>query len=187
MKSGNLTILYKYCALLTVIFSGGYHSQTAVTMYNLTGNFWQLPKLNTGRWSHGCGSYTREDQTILLVAGGTGSDFAALQTSEVIILGDWDDWQYVVDLPGPRQFLSSAKVGNDIYISGGESVYNPGMQDYEDKHDILMWEPDLEEEEEVVGAWVEVTKLKVARNFHGMAAVPEEFVTKYCDVRETER
>ena len=77
------------------------------------------------------------------------------------------------------------KVGNDIYISGGESVYNPGMQEYENKHDILLWEPDMEEEEEVVGAWVEVSKMKIARNFHGMAAVPVEFVTKYCDV-ETE-
>ena len=33
-------------------------------MYNLTGNFWELPELNTGRWSHGCGFYTREEQTV---------------------------------------------------------------------------------------------------------------------------
>ena len=118
------------------------------------------------------------------MTGGTGAEFSALATTEVLILGDWGDWQYVADLPGPREFLSSARVGNDIYISGGESVYNPGMEDYEDKHDILKWEPDLEEEEEVVGEWLEVSKMKIARNHHGMAAVPEEFVTKYCDPRD---
>ena len=129
-------------------------------------------------------STNRRCWQILVVAGGTGSEFTALETTEVLILGDWEDWQYVADLPGPREFLSSARVGNDIYISGGESVYNPGMEDYEDKHDILKWEPDLEEEDEVVGEWVEVSKMKIARNFHGMAAVPEEFVTKYCDPRD---
>ena len=81
-----------------------------------------------------------------------------------------------------QEFLSSAKVGNSIYLSGGESVYLPEMQDYEDRHSILVWEPDEEEEDEVVGVWAEAGKLRVARNFHGMAAVPEEFVKKYCDI-----
>ena len=49
---------------MTRNMTGGYHTNTAVTMYNLTGNFWELPELNTGRWSHGCGFYTREEQTV---------------------------------------------------------------------------------------------------------------------------
>ena len=81
-----------------------------------------------------------------------------------------------------QEYLSSAKVGNSIYLSGGESVYLPEMQDYEDRHSILVWEPDEDEEDEVVGVWAEAGKLRVARNFHGMAAVPEEFVKKFCDI-----
>ena len=50
--------------MMRCCLSGGYHTKTAVTMYNVTGNFWELPELNTGRWSHGCGFYTREEQTV---------------------------------------------------------------------------------------------------------------------------
>ena len=135
------------------------------------------------------------------MAGGTGEDFEPLTSTEVLILGDWTEWQFAADLPGPKvmmvimimdammvimmmmqEYLSSAKVGNQIYLSGGESVYLPEMQDYEDRHSILVWEPDEEEEDEVVGVWAEAGKLRVARNFHGMAAVPEEFVKKFCDI-----
>ena len=136
-----------------------------------------------------------------MVAGGTGEDFEPLTSTEVLILGDWTEWQFAADLPGPKvmmvimimnammvimmmmqEYLSSAKAGNQIYLSGGESVYLPEMQDYEDRHSILVWEPDEEEEDEVVGVWAEAGKLRVARNFHGMAAVPEEFVKKFCDI-----
>ena len=132
-----------------------------------------------------------------MVAGGTGGEFEPLTSTEVLILGDWTEWQFAADLPGPKvtiimivstmmvmiqEYLSSAKVGNSIYLSGGESVYLPEMQDYEDRHSILVWEPDEDEEDEVVGVWAEAGKLRVARNFHGMAAVPEEFVKKFCDI-----
>jgi len=166
----------------TYILTGGYNTRRHVTMYNISGNFWELPQLNTGRWSHGCGYYVRESQAILVVAGGTGDEFEGLTSAEVLILGDWQEWQYITDLPVPKEFLSSAKVGNTIYLSGGESVYRADMQDYEDRHSILVWEPDQDEEDEVVGEWVEVGKMRIARNFHGMAAVPEEFVKKYCDI-----
>ena len=33
-------------------------------MYNISGNFWELPKLNTGRWNHGCGYYVREEEVV---------------------------------------------------------------------------------------------------------------------------
>lgn len=166
----------------TFILTGGYHTRTTVTMYNISGNFWELPKLNTGRWNHGCGYYVREEEVILVVAGGTGEEFEPLTSTEVLILGDWTEWQFAADLPGPKEYLSSARVGNSIYLSGGESVYLPEMQDYEDRHSILVWEPDEEEEDEVVGVWAEAGKLRVARNFHGMTAVPEEFVKKFCDI-----
>ena len=63
------------------------------------------------------------------------------------------------------------------------TMYRADMQDYEDRHSILVWEPDQDtDEDEVVGEWLEVGKMRIARNFHGMAAVPEEFVKKYCDI-----
>ena len=103
-----------------------------VTMYNLTGDYWDLPGLNSGRWSHGCGSYTRGEagqQTVLVhltassagfysavqvVAGGIDPDFTALTSTEVLLLGEWEEWQFVEDLPGPMEHLSSAKVGNQV-------------------------------------------------------------------------
>ena len=90
-------------------------------MYNISGNFWELPQLNTGRWSHGCGYYVREAQVvtiglrvfttlmilsqILVVAGGTGEEFESLQSTEVLILGDWSEWQFAADLPGPKVMM----------------------------------------------------------------------------------
>lgn len=168
----------------TFIVTGGFHSKREVTMYNLTGDYWDLPGLNSGRWSHGCGSYTRGEagqQTVLVVAGGIDPDFTALTSTEVLLLGEWEEWQFVEDLPGPLEHLSSAKVGNQIYISGGESVYSPGMVEYRDQHSILVWEDQEEDEDEdVEGAWVEAGRLKIGRNFHGMVAVEEIFVNQYC-------
>ena len=90
------------------------------------------------------------------------------------------EWSFAADLPAHKEHLSSARVDNMVYMAGGESVYAPGMHDYEDRHSILVWEEE-EEEQEVAGAWVEVGKMKIARNFHGMTAVDEEFVNKYCE------
>ena len=39
---------------------------------------------------------------ILVVAGGTGDEFEGLTSAEVLILGDWQEWQYVTDLPAPK-------------------------------------------------------------------------------------
>ena len=33
----------------------------------------------------------------------------------------------------------------------------------QDRHSILMWEPDEEEEDEVVGVWVEAGRMRIAR------------------------
>ena len=48
--------------------SGGYHTRNTVTMYNISGNFWELPQLNTGRWNHGCGYYVRGEEVVHTLA-----------------------------------------------------------------------------------------------------------------------
>jgi len=52
----------------TYILTGGYHTRTTVTMYNISGNFWELPQLNTGRWNHGCGYYVREEEVVYQIS-----------------------------------------------------------------------------------------------------------------------
>ena len=42
---------------------------------------------------------------ILVVAGGTGEDFEPLTSTEVLILGDWTEWQFAADLPGPKVMM----------------------------------------------------------------------------------
>lgn len=38
----------------------------------------------------------------MVVAGGTGEEFEPLTSTEVLILGDWTEWQFAADLPGPK-------------------------------------------------------------------------------------
>ena len=40
-----------------------------------------------------------------MVAGGTGEDFEPLTSTEVLILGDWTEWQFAADLPGPKVMM----------------------------------------------------------------------------------
>ena len=112
------------------------------------------------------------------MAGGTGHDHSALGSTETLVMGD-KEWRFGADLPEPKEHLSSGKVANSVYMAGGESVYAPGMHHYENRHSILL----LEEEEGNVeeASWVEVGKMRIARNFHGMTAVDEQFVLQFCE------
>ena len=44
--------------------TGGFYSQRMVTMYNITGDSWELPGLNIGRWNHGCSWYDRGEERV---------------------------------------------------------------------------------------------------------------------------
>ena len=43
------------------------------------------------------------------MAGGTSAEFEGLQSTEVLILGDWSEWQFAADLPGPKVWLECDK------------------------------------------------------------------------------
>ena len=113
------------------------------------------------------------------MAGGTGADHSPLSSTELLVLGE-REWRFGADLPEPKEHLSTAKVENSVYMAGGDSVYAPGMHDYKDRHSILLWEEDESHVEEGGGSWEEVGKMKIARNFHGMTAVDEQFVIDHC-------
>ena len=52
---------------------------------------------------------------ILVVAGGTGDEFEGLTSAEVLILGDWQEGQYVTDLPAPKVRHNTFTPKNLIY------------------------------------------------------------------------
>merc|ERR1712176_510123 len=53
-----------------VVLSGGSEGQTRVSLYNRGGWVRDMPSLNTGRYSHGCTSYSTRGEQVLLVTGG---------------------------------------------------------------------------------------------------------------------
>merc|ERR1719312_1312604 len=55
----------------TVIMTGGVFTQHTVSRYGTTGHIEDLPSLNQGRESHGCGAYADDSgEQVFLVAGG---------------------------------------------------------------------------------------------------------------------
>ena len=50
--------------LVITLPTGGFYSQRMVTMYNITGDSWELPGLNIGRWNHGCSWYDRGEERV---------------------------------------------------------------------------------------------------------------------------
>ena len=47
------------------ILTGGYFTQTQVTVYNTAGWLADWPELNTGRRSHGCGHFVNADNQVV--------------------------------------------------------------------------------------------------------------------------
>ena len=48
-----------------VILTGGADTMSLVTVYNNAGFVEELPSLNTGRWSHGCGHFVNTDNQVV--------------------------------------------------------------------------------------------------------------------------
>ena len=47
----------------SVLLTGGEFSNQTVSRYDATGYVGDLPRLNVGRYDHGCGAYLRQDGT----------------------------------------------------------------------------------------------------------------------------
>ena len=54
------------------------------------------------------------------MAGGTSEEFEGLQSTEVLILGDWSEWQFAADLPGPKvKSLNNSRNLVNFYLLPG--------------------------------------------------------------------
>ena len=52
----------------TLVITGGDYTMTIVSRYGTTGYMEDLPSLNQGRNSHGCGAYYGDDGTQVIVS-----------------------------------------------------------------------------------------------------------------------
>ena len=50
-----------------VIITGGARTKTIVTKYDMLGNDEDLPNLNVGRRSHGCGKFYNDDELVFSI------------------------------------------------------------------------------------------------------------------------
>ena len=97
-----------------------------------TGYVGDLPRLNEGRFAHGCGAYLRQDGTqvsigclilcvqqlvqVLLVAGGDGAG-NPLSSTELMVEGS-DAWTMSTPLPRAVRGVRGATLGNIVYMTG---------------------------------------------------------------------
>jgi len=146
----------------SVIVTGGRFTKTKVSRYNLKGLVEELPTLNHGRSTHGCGSYVTFNKKVLIVAGG---DNAGGETTEKFVIGD-DAWTSVGNLPRRTRWISGATVSmnNKIYIFGGEEGGNRAL------NDIL-------EYDDVNDAWKSFGALSSGRYRHAAAAINADELT----------
>jgi len=100
----------------TVILTGGQYSMDRVRVYNIEGYVKDGPGLQTGRFSHGCGSYYQNGNMVYVVAGGYRS--TALSSTETLREGSIT-WSYGATLPRTLYYLASVSAGNNIYLIGG--------------------------------------------------------------------
>merc|ERR1711874_743937 len=118
----------------TLVITGGRDSMTAVSRYGADGFLGELPPLNEGRRSHGCGVFLGQDGgQVLLVAG--GHDGYSLSSTEVLA-SDSTSWEIATPLPRVLVGLRGVTAGGVLYMTGG---YNGG----DSRAEVLAWEGDL--------------------------------------------
>merc|ERR1711874_279780 len=101
----------------TVVLTGGYDSPTRVSELSQSGVLTDLPKLQQGRYGHGCSFYTNEDNIkTYLVAGGYDGDFLS---STELLTDAATAWVFSGQLPSPRNGLRGANIDGKILMTGG--------------------------------------------------------------------
>jgi len=143
----------------TYVVTGGQDLRTTVIQYSLTGGRTNLPSLRTGRYGHACSHFLDSNGVAnLLVTGGYP------RTSTTEIYKPNGAWTPAASLPASRWYFAAATVDNTIYAFGGST------SSYSD--DILRYNT-------TSSSWSVVGKMKVARQFFGLA--PIEDIHKICN------
>jgi len=161
----------------SVLITGGLHSLSSVSRYDLTGWLEDLPNLGQERRRHGCGSYTRGDGTkAFLVAGGydqctnwEGDCSSPLSSTEVFTTNS-QVWTLTTPLPWSLPGVRGVPVGGTLYMTGG--MANGGHN----RAEVLAWNDEDEE-------WVVSGMLTTARSYHGATQITDEVDEKFCNVR----
>jgi len=149
---------------LSTIITGGINSHDVIERYSSTGKVETLPKLNTGRWGHGCGSYHGSDgRMILIVAGGADKKYNELSSTEKLIIGE-KAWTMVKPLPYVLQNMGSISMLDKVFFIGGRTV---------DGESAKIIEFDGED-------WLETSQLPLAREDHAVAKVDATNFLGFC-------
>jgi len=118
-------------SVIVIAGYGDYGYSTNVTRYDVNGFVESLPPLNVGRVYAGCaGYYNDADNLVLVVTGGSGSDWPI--PTETLEVGVDSYWQWHDD--SNVQEISCADANNDVYCIQGYYGYN-----------VTMWNADIEQ------------------------------------------
>jgi len=147
----------------STIITGGKRQRENVRRFDLQGPKWNklqfledLPKLNEGRWAHGCGSYHSGNTKVLIVAGGQNGGTIPTASTEKFVLGS-TAWSSISPLPRGLYGLASVSLDSGILVTGG-------WDNYRGRTEILQF--DAVEED-----WKEVGNLAYARWYHAATIV----------------
>jgi len=160
-----------------VIITGGTNSLGIVSKYTDNGFVEDLPNLLSGRYGHGCGHYTNEnDELVLLVTGGTtgtvqqgtGTFFSS---TEILVVGE-TEWKFTGDLPTKRRHLRGVSFQNRIFMTGGRH-FEENATEPTPINEVV--EFNTKE-----GKWVVNGALNFVRNYHAIDVIPLEDVFPYC-------
>jgi len=104
----------------STIITGGLWSWSSkvVARYNLQGHVEDLPEMNEGRTSHGCGFYYSGSTMVLIVAGGYGKE-ASMRSTEKLNIGG-TAWTTIQPLPWIVTHTASVSMDNKIFLLGGD-------------------------------------------------------------------
>jgi len=116
------------CAIVdrdTLLLTGGDSTMRTVSRYNNAGFVEDLPSLNEGRWSHGCGVYTVDsgDQVYLVTGGYTG--FGFLSSTE-LLTSSTSSWTMANNLPRSMGGVRGVTLGGVLYMTGTRSTSGLG-------------------------------------------------------------
>jgi len=155
-----------------IVTGGSLHSRNSATVsqYDISGWVEDLPDMNKGRNSHGCGFFYNDNmETVLLVTGGyNDDDFAHLSSTETLRLGHsmWHDQQ---PLPSVRSGLRGISLSDTVLMIGG---YNRDNDD--DIDDVLRFDTKTSQ-------WKKIGNLQVGRGAPGASLVNMTEVMMFCN------
>jgi len=155
----------------TLIVTGGevgypYHVVGTVSRYDTLGFVEDLPSMNIERWTHGCGSYLRDDGSqVLLVTGGYNVQWTDVDSTE-ILPPDSSSWVWAAKLPRQMYGMKGVTLGGVLYMTGGFGFSSSS------RDEVYSWTEE---------SWVEVANLKVPRRQHAASLiVMDDDLMEFC-------